>query len=184
MAARRTGDAAPPGLVCVGVVTGARGIRGEVRIKSFTAAPADVAAYGPVRDETGETVLRLAVSGVVKGQVIARVEGVADRNGAEALAGLRLYVDRSALPEPDDDEYYHADLVGLAAETTDGSPLGRIAAVHDFGAGTVLELEVSDGRPGGGLMVPFTRASVPVVDVAGGRLVVELPAEDDSGPER
>jgi 16S rRNA processing protein RimM len=158
--------------VCVGVVAGAHGVRGAVRIKSFTADPADVAAYGPLTDESGARRFRLAVVGQSKGVVIARIDGVADRNAAEALRGVRLYVERSALPPPEEDEFYHADLVGMAAVQADGAPFGQVVAVHDFGAGDSLEIE----RPEGGtILLPFSRAAVPVVDVAARRLVVDPP---------
>jgi 16S rRNA processing protein RimM len=163
--------------VCVGVVAGAHGIRGAVRVKSFTDRPADVAAYGPVEDDGGTRRFSIAAIGEAKGLVIARLDGVADRDAAEGLKGCRLFVPRERLPATEEDEFLAADLVGLAAEAVDGSPLGRIAQVFDFGAGTVLEI-------GKGLMVPFTRAAVPVVDVAGGRVVIDPPAfapEDGDG---
>jgi len=158
--------------VLMGVITGAHGVRGEVRVKSFTAEPAAIAAYGPLEDERGARRLSLALSGTVRGVLIARVEGVADRNAAERLKGTRLYLPRSALPPPAEEEYYHADLIGLAVELADGAPLGRVRAVHDFGAGDSLEVEKPDGKA---VMVPFTEAVVPVVDIAGGRLVVDPP---------
>ena len=158
--------------VCVGIITGAHGVRGAVRIKSFTAEPKDVARYGPVEDESGERQLRLRLVGAAKGVVIAKLADVADRDQAEALRGLRLYLPRSALPPAGDEEYYHADLIGLAAALADGTPLGRVRAVHDFGAGDTLEIDRAAGPP---LMVPFTRAVVPVVDIEAGRLVVDPP---------
>jgi 16S rRNA processing protein RimM len=182
-------------MVCVGVVAGARGLKGEVRIRSFTEDPANLAAYGPVWDKAGERSFRLRVTGRSKGQILAVVEGIADRNGAEALKGQELYVPRAALPEPEDEEYYHADLLGLRAELAEGSSgtgefLGRVRAVHDFGAGSMIEV---DGGPAGALIVPFTRVAVPLVDIAGGRIViVPLPGllgpvsenEADAGAER
>jgi len=159
--------------VCLGVITGAHGVRGLVRVKSFTEVPEDVAAYGPVTDEDGARAFTLSVTGHSKHALLARVEGVADRDQAQALKGTRLYVARDAMPALDEEEtYYHADLLGLAAEDRDGCPLGRVAAVHNFGAGDILELD-GEGRR----LVPFTRKAVPVVDLKGGRLVVELPEE-------
>lgn len=154
----------------VGVVVGAQGLGGVVRVKSFTANPADLAAYGPVEDEAGRT-LALSVIGETKGVVLTRVAGVTDRNAADALKGARFYVSRDALPAPDEDEFYLADLVGLMAEREDGTALGRVKAVHDFGAGEIIELE----GPGATVMLPFTRAVVPVVDLAGKRIVVAPP---------
>ena len=158
--------------VCLGVVTGPHGVQGAVRIKSFTEAAEDVARYGPLADETGGRRFELRLIGAGKGVVIARLAGVEDRNQAEALRGLRLYLPRSALPQTDADEYYHADLLGLEAVLGDGTPVGRVRAIHDFGAGDTLEL----ARPGAPpVMVPFTRAVVPIVEPAAGRLVLDPP---------
>ena len=144
-----------------------------MRIKSFTAIPGDVARYGPVGDESGVRRWLLRVVGAAKGVVIAHLPGVEDRNAAEALRGLRLYLPRSALPPPEAEEYYHADLIGLSAELPDGTPVGQVRAVHDFGAGDTLELERPQGPP---VLVPFTRTVVPLIDIAAGRLVVDPPA--------
>ena len=158
--------------VCLGVVTGPHGVQGAVRIKSFTEAAEDVARYGPLADETGGRRFELRLIGAGKGVVIARLAGVEDRNQAEALRGLRLYLQRSALPQTEADEYYHADLLGLEAVLGDGTPVGRVRAIHDFGAGDTLEL----ARPGAPpVMVPFTRAIVPIVEPAAGRLVLDPP---------
>jgi 16S rRNA processing protein RimM len=163
-------EAAPR--ICVGIITGAQGVRGAVRIKSFTAAPEDVAAYGAVADEAEKRSFALHIVGKAKGVVVAKIAGIEDRDAAEALKGVRLYVARSALPEPEAEEYYHADLIGLRAEQVDGALFGRVRAVHEYGAGDSLEVE----RPEGGtVLVPFTRAAVPVVDIAGGRVVIDPP---------
>jgi 16S rRNA processing protein RimM len=159
--------------VCVGQITGAHGVRGLVKVKPFTAAPEDLTAYGPVSDEAGARKLALQLLSWAKDQWIARVDGVADRDAADALRGLRLYVDRAALPETEEDEFYHADLIGLAAVLADGSAFGIIRGVFDFGAGEMLEI----ARQGSAaVMVPFTRAAVPVVDIAGRRVVIDPPA--------
>ena len=158
--------------VCVGQIGGANGVRGWVRLASYTADPADIASYGPLSDETGERTFGVTVKRVAKGIVIAAIDGVSDRNAAEKLAGLRLYVDRAALPPAGEDEFYRADLIGLAAVTPDGAPLGRIVAVDDYGAGDVIELRLPEG---GSVLVPFTQAVVPVVDIAAGRLVIDPP---------
>lgn len=156
----------------MGVITGAHGIKGEVRVKSFAAAPESVAAYGPLEDERGGRRLALTLTATVRGVLIARVEGVSDRNAAERLKGTRLYLSRAALPEPKEDEYYHADLVGLTAVLRDGSAFGRVRAVHEYGAGDSLEIERADGRL---VLVPFTEAAVPEVDIAAGRVVIDPP---------
>ena len=156
----------------MGVITGAHGVRGEVRVKSFTAEPDAIARYGPLEDERGGRRFALTLTGAVKGVLIARLDGVADRNAAERLKGTHLYLPREALPPPGPDEYYHADLIGLAAVLRDGAPLGQVRAVHEYGAGDSLEVETPDG---GIVMVPFTEAVVPEIDLAAGRLVVDPP---------
>ncbi len=173
------GAARSPGMtkdnrVCMGVVGAPHGVRGAVRIKSFTDVPEAIANYGALEDEGGERRFTLRVTGAAKGDgmVIATLSGVADRDRAEALRGLRLYAPRAVLPATAEDEFYHADLVGLAARLADGSALGTIIAVHDFGAGDVIEIARDAGQP---VLVPFTRAAVPVVDLAGGRVVIDPP---------
>ena len=158
--------------VCVGVVTGAHGVRGAVRVKSFTAEPGDVASYGPLEDESGERRFALRLVGTAKGVLIAAIAGIDDRDRAEALRGLRLYLPRAAQPPTEEEEYYHADLIGLEATLPDGAALGTVRAVHDFGAGDTLEIERPAGQP---VVVPFTRAVVPVIDLDAGRLVVDPP---------
>lgn len=160
--------------ICLGVVVGVHGVQGAVKVKSFTTDPAAVGAYGPVEDEAGLRSFRLKVIGSAKGMVVATLQGVQDRNTAEALKGTRLYVPRERLPPPDEDEIYLSDLIGLRAELDDGSVWGTVKTVYDFGAGDVLEVARPDGRLE---LLPFTRACVPVVDVAAGRLVVALPDE-------
>jgi 16S rRNA processing protein RimM len=167
--------------VCVGVIVGAQGVRGAVRVKPFTASPEAIGSYGPVEDEAGGRRLALRVVGQAKGVVVATLAGVADRDAAEALKGVRLYVPRTALPAPEAEEWYHADLLGLAAVLADGTELGRVAAVHEYGAGDSLEIERPQGAP---VLVPFTRAAVPVVDIAGGRVVIEPPEGLFEAPER
>lgn len=159
--------------VCLGVIVGAQGVRGEVRIKPFTAEPEDIGAYGPVSDKGASRIFDMKIRGQAKGVVIAALKGVDDRNAAEALKGTELYVDRARLPAPDDeDTFYHADLVGLAAEDENGKPVGQVAAVFDHGAGDVLDIRLADGKL---ITVPFTKAVVPVVDLAAKRIVVAMP---------
>jgi len=168
------------------MIVGAHGVQGGLRIRSYTASPADVATYGPVEDEAGRRRLALAVAGEAgRGIVIARAKGIDDRDAAEALKGMRLFVPRTAFPPAGADEFYVADLIGLSAERPDGSPLGIVAAVDNFGAGDILEIAPAAG--GTSLSVPFTRAVVPVVDLSGGRVVVDPPAALMAGsaaPER
>ncbi len=157
--------------VCVGVITGVHGLRGLLRVRPFTDTPEGVASYGPVETEDGTRQLTLDIANRLgKGLILVRVEGVADRAAAEALKGVRLYVARALLPVPDEDEFYHADLIGLAAVTRDGETLGRVRMVHDYGAGESLEIAMTDGSAA---IVPFTRAAVPQIDIDGGKVVVE-----------
>ena len=160
--------------VCLAVVVGAHGVKGLVKAKPFTETPEAVAAYGPLSDEAGTRQWAPVFKGVVKGSVLLALEGVGDREAAEALRGTRLYVPRARLPEPEEDEVYHADLVGLAAETVDGKPLGRVLAVHNYGAGDLIE--VGEDRKSA-VLYPFTRQVVPELDLAGGRLVIDPPEE-------
>ncbi len=174
---------ARPDKVCVGIVVAPHGVQGEVRIKTFTADPAGLAAYGAVSSEDGTRRFKVKVEGIVRGAVVARLSGVAGRDEAEAIRGLRLYVPRSALPDTDRNEYYHADLVGLSVETQDGARLGTVRAVENFGAGDLLDVETGDGRDG---MLPFTGAVVLAVDLAGGRIVADPPfgwLEDKAEPK-
>jgi len=181
---RRTHGVDPAGAtrrLCIGIVTAPHGVRGALRIKSFTDVPEDIARYGPVEDEDGRRRFELSLRGAAKGVLIASLSGVDDRDQAEALRGLRLYLPRTALPPPGPEEYYHADLIGLEAVLGDGTLVGRVRAIYDFGAGDTLELARPDAPP---VMVPFTRAIVTVVEPERGRLVLELPPGllDDAEP--
>lgn len=155
----------------MGVVTGARGLRGELRIKAFCADPDGLFDYGPLTDEKGQKTFKGRITGEAKGQLLARLEGISDRTAADAIKGQKLYVTREALPEPDEDEFYYSDLVGLKVELTDGEDFGVIHWVLEAGAGASLEVETETGT----VMVPFTKAAVPVVDIQNGRVVVDPP---------
>jgi 16S rRNA processing protein RimM len=157
------------GRVLLGVVAAPHGVRGLVRIRSYTEDPMAVASYGPLSDEAGKKKYRVEALSAAKGAVLARIEGVADRTAAEALRGLRLYVERSALPAAGEREWYEADLVGLPAVGKDGRNWGKVVAFHEFGAGPVMEVSA-------GLMLPFTDEVVPEIDVEGGKVVVDPPA--------
>jgi 16S rRNA processing protein RimM len=167
--------------VRVGVIVGVHGVRGAVRVKSFTEEPADIGFYSPVENADGTVKYRLKVTGEVKGSVIVRLEGIEDRDAAWALKGTELWVARERLPRLEEDEFLYSDLVGLAALDESGRKLGTVKAVHDFGAGDVLDIALA-GK--GSLMVPFTRAMVPVVDVPGGRLVVIPPVYAEGEEDR
>ena len=160
--------------ILVGVVGAPHGVRGEVRLKSYTADPLAIATYGPLASEDGSRVLTLASIRPVKDDmVVVRVDGVTTREAAAALTNTRLYVDRAVLPAAEEDEFYHADLIGLLAESDAGAPLGRVAALLNFGAEDLLEIRPDVGET---LLVSFTRAFVPVVDLAAGRVVVSAAA--------
>ncbi|HSK40520.1 MAG TPA: ribosome maturation factor RimM [Arenibaculum sp.] len=166
-----------PERICVGQITAAHGVRGLVKLKSFTEDPAGIADYGPLTDQSGGRPLRIRLMSAAKDHWLAQVEGVCDRNAAEALAGTRLYVERSRLPEPEEDEFYHADLIGMPVFLAGGERWGRVTALHDFGAGDLVEVALEDAAGSGhSVMVPFTREAVPVVDVRGRRIVVDPPA--------
>lgn len=159
--------------VCVGAISGSFGVRGEVRLKSFCAEPTAIADYAPLFTEDGARSFTVALTRPVKGGFAARLSGVATKEAADALRGTRLFADRTALPALPDDEFYHADLIGLEVVDTGGRSLGRVRAVHDHGAGDLLEIH----GPGlaSTVLLPFTDACVPTVDLAAGRLIADPP---------
>lgn len=165
----------PETRACVAAVAGAKGLGGAVRLKTFTADPAAVAGFAALEDDAGRPV-RLTVLERRAEVTIAAIEGVGDRAAAEALRGTRLYVARADLPPAGADEFYHVDLIGLAATLAGGSNaghvVGRVAAVHDFGAGDVIEIR---GPGDASVMLPFTRETVPEVALAEGRLTIDPP---------
>ncbi len=160
--------------ILVGVFGAAHGIRGEVRLKSYTADPAAIATYGVLSDAAGaQTFLLESLRPTGKDMFVARVKGITDRDAAEALNGTELYVPRNLLPDPEDEEFYHADLIGLRVENERREILGSVVAVHNFGAGDILEIApASPAEDRTTAIIAFTRALVPVVDVAGGKIVV------------
>ncbi len=167
--------------VCVGAIAGAFGVRGEAKLKCFTGDPAAIGEYGPLATEDGKRLFTAKLTRQIKGGYAARLTGVETREEAEALKGTRLYADRSAMPEPDEEEFYYADLLGLRIEATDGTVLGKIKAIQDFGAGDVIEYLPEGG--GESLYLAFTRDVVPTVDVTGGRIVAQPPEEVEEDRE-
>ena len=160
--------------ILFGVVIGAQGLRGEVKVKAFTEDPERIGAYGALHARDGRKFVVRAARGL-KGDVAAvRFEGVADRTAAESLKGVELFLPRDALPPPGDEEFYHADLVGLSAHDLEGRTLGIVSGMHNFGAGDVVKIARPDGDD---IFLPFTRQTVPVVDVKGGIIVVLAPNE-------
>ncbi len=162
------------GLVCLGEVLGPHGVKGAVRVKSFAAAPADLVAYGALVDASGTRRFALTLIGESRGALIARFEGVDDRDGVEALRGLRLYVPRRAMPAPEPESYYQTDLIGLRVIDKAGQAIGTVRAVLDLPAGAVIEIARADG---GELLLAFTDATVPSIDLEAGLMVVDPPEE-------
>jgi 16S rRNA processing protein RimM len=160
--------------ILLGVVAAPHGVRGLVRIRSFTEDPMAIGSYGPLSDEAMRKTYRVEALSAVKGAVLARIEGVADRTAAEALRGLRLYVEREALPAPGTREWYEADLIGLAAVGQDGRDWGKVLAFHDFGGGTTMEVSGGEASKGS-VMLPFNDEVVPEIDVEGGKVLVDPP---------
>ena len=159
--------------VCVAQIGGAHGLRGEVKLKSFTGDPMAVSEYGTLTTEDGAASFEIEALRPAKGHLVARFRGIEDRGAAERLANVRLFVPRERLPPLEADEFYHADLIGLCAVKADGTEIGTVVAVHDFGAGDILELAPRGAATT--IMVPFTAAFVPSVDIARGRIVVAPP---------
>jgi 16S rRNA processing protein RimM len=159
--------------VCVAVVATAHGLRGMLKLRCFTERPEDVAAYGPVFDQNGRR-FELEVIGPAPGGVLARAHGIEDRNAAEALRGTELFVPRSALPELAPDEFYYSDLEGMEALRADGSRFGVVHGVANFGAGDLIEVMADDGQR---ISLPFTRETIPSIDLERRRLVVQPPDE-------
>ncbi|MDB5495827.1 MAG: rimM [Phenylobacterium sp.] len=161
-------------LLLVGRVAGAFGVKGEVRITAFTADPMALVGYRDLQREDGAPGLTLTRGRPVKGAIIVRAKEVETREQAEALRGLRLYIPRDVLPEPEEDEFYVTDLIGLAVETAQGEPLGRVKEVRDFGAGDILEIQPPSGAS---WYLPFTREAVPEVHIAQGKVIAVKPDE-------
>jgi 16S rRNA processing protein RimM len=161
--------------VCVARIGAAHGTRGEVRLWTFTADPMAVADYGPLETKDGSATFEIESVRPAKAHLVARLKGVSDRNAAEKLVNVDLYVPRERLPPPEEDEFYHADLIGLAAVTPDGRRFGTVVAVHDFGAGDLIEVRPDNASDT--VMLPFTEATVPEVDIAGGRIVIDPPQD-------
>lgn len=161
--------------VCVARIGAAHGVRGEVKLWPFTEEPLALADFNPLETKDGARTFNVEIVRAANDHLIARIDGVADRDAVQALTGIELYVPRDRLPSLDDDgTYYHHDLIGLAAQTKDGAPLGTVRALHNFGAGDVIEIGGDDAET---LMLPFTDAVVPEVDLDAGRVVIVPPGE-------
>jgi len=160
--------------VLLGVVIGPQGLRGKVKVKAFTETPQGLGAYGPLRTRDGQGLKVLDIS-EAKGFAIVALEGITTRSAAEKLKGSELYVPRTALPEIEPQEFYHADLLGLRAEDTEGRSIGKVIAIHNFGASDVIEIARDDGD--GTVLMPFTNEVVPAIDIPQGRIVIAAPEE-------
>ncbi|SDT25294.1 16S rRNA processing protein RimM [Bradyrhizobium canariense] len=162
--------------ICVARIGAAHGVRGAVKLWTFTEDPLAVKHYGPLTTKDGARQFEVMHAREAKDHLVATLKGIATRDEAERLNGIELYIARDKLPKTDEDEYYHADLIGLAAVTAAGEPLGRVIAIHNFGAGDIIEIAPPQGAS---MLLPFTNAVVPTVDLAAGRVVIELPEEVD-----
>jgi len=163
-----------PAHICIARIGAAHGVRGAVKLWTFTEDPLAVKSYGPLMTKDGARSFEVASAREAKGHLVATLKGIATREDAERLNGIELYIARDKLPATDENEYYHADLIGLAAVTTANEPLGRVIAIHNFGAGDIIEIAPPQGAT---MLLPFTNAVVPSVDLAAGHVVIELPAE-------
>ena len=167
--------------ICVARIGAAHGVRGAVKLWTFTEDPLAVKHYGSLATKDGARRFEVTSAREAKGHLVATLEGITTREQAERLNGIELYVAREKLPDAGENEYYHADLIGLAAVTPTAQPLGRVVAIHNFGAGDIIEIAPPQGAS---MLLPFTHAVVPTVDLAGGRVVIELPGEiegEDAG---
>src|SRR5881275_3005145 len=167
--------------ICVARIGAAHGVRGAVKLWTFTEDPLAVKHYGPLMTRDGARQFEVTHVREAKDHLVATLKGIATREDAERLNGIELYVAREKLPETDEDEYYHADLIGLAAVNAANEPLGRVTAIHNFGAGDIIEIAPPHGPT---MLLPFTNAVVPTVDLAGGRVVIELPQEIEGDDAR
>ena len=163
-----------PDQICIARIGAAHGVRGAVKLWTFTEDPFAVQHYGPLTTRDGARTFEVATAREAKGHLVATLKGIATREDAERLNGIELFIAREKLPATDENEYYHADLIGLPAVTAAGEPLGRVAAIHNFGAGDIIEIAPPQGAT---MLLPFTNAVVPLVDLAAGRVVIELPGE-------
>ncbi|PCD76032.1 ribosome maturation factor RimM [Pseudothioclava arenosa] len=161
--------------ICVGAIAGAFGVKGEVRLKSFCSTPEDITSYAPLYSEDGSRSFTLKLTRGVKGGLAARMSGIATKEEADALRGLTLWADRDKLPSLPDDEFYHTDLIGLEVLDTGGARLGTVRAVHNYGAGDILEVFGPGRRQA--LLLPFTKAVVPTVDLTAGRIIADPPED-------
>ena len=166
-----------PREVLLAAIIGAQGLKGEVKAKIFTEVPDALTRYGALHDRKGRMYEITALRPAKEGEAVIAFSGITDRSAAEALKGTELFIARDALPATDAEEFYHADLIGLEAQDSEGRVLGKVAAIHNYGAGDVIEITRADGDS---VMLAFTRETVPLIDIAGGRIRVAVPEDDES----
>lgn len=164
--------------ILLAAIIGAQGLKGQVKVKLFTATAEGLARYQTLMDARGNRFEITAIRPSKDGEAVMSLSGIADRNQAEALKGTELFVSRDQLPATADEEFYHADLIGLEAQDQEGRMLGKVAAIHNYGAGDVMEITRPDGD---NILLAFTCETVPVIDIAGGRIVVAVPEDDEGG---
>ena len=162
--------------ICVAKVGAAHGVRGEVRLWPFTEDPMSVIDYGPLSTKDGARQFEVVRARIAKDHLVAVIKGIATREDAARINGLELYIDRDKLPETDEGEYYHADLIGLRALDPAGAEIGKVLAIHNFGAGDIIEIAPSQGTT---WLLPFSNEVVPTVDLASGHVVIVKPQELD-----
>ena len=160
--------------ICVGIVTGPHGLKGDVKLKSYPENPKDVAAFGPVTDKSGERQFDIRILSANQKGLVVELSGVRGREAAEAIRGTELYMVRDLLPELEEDEFYYSDLVGLVVEDINGAAIGTVSLVDNYGAGEIIEVDLKDG---GTEMYPMSREVVPTIDLKNGRVVINPPAE-------
>ncbi|MDH5454100.1 MAG: ribosome maturation factor RimM [Paracoccaceae bacterium] len=164
--------------ICVGAIAGAFGVKGEVRLKSFCADPEAIASYAPLYTEDGSRSFTVKITRTIPGGLAGRLSGIATKEAADALRGTQLFAERAKLPSLPDDEFYHADLIGLKVLDTGGALLGTVRAVHDHGAGDILEVFQPGAKST--LLLPFTKAIIPTVDLTAGRIIADPPEETEA----
>lgn len=168
------GNAGSSSYICVGVIVAPHGIKGEVKIHSYTEQAEDLTAYGPIYNQSGTKTFRVKIKHVKGDAVIASLEGYPDRNSIETLRGMKLYIPREALPEPEEEEFYHEDLLNMKVVLPDATSFGTVKAIYNFGAGDVMEIALASGKTE---LLPFTKAVFPVINFKEGFLEAHLPQE-------
>lgn len=167
--------------VCLGAIVGVHGIRGEVKIKCFCDEEKHLTAYGALSNEQGDQTLEIKIVGHSKDLLRAKIKGVEDRNTAEKFVGMGLYIERDKLPKLEEDEFYHADLIGLEAQNDNGEKVGKVNALYNFGAGDILEIKTNEGVLE---MIPFTKDFVPEINIKDGYIIIKMMLSEEDVEEQ